>query len=180
MEQDNKPDAVTAVRRRFKPTSVERCAAPLISKAMGKRPALGWQLKRDWHQIVGESLSRCCYPSRLRGTQANPSETLVLLVLPAWAAEIQHHSEVILEKIAVYAGYRAIQRLHLQHTHTIPNPLKKHAELIPPPAAELPAPIAAQVGDIEHEALKSRLLSLARYVYAPPPQPNKPNNKNRP
>lgn len=165
MEQDKKPEATQTIRR-YRATAIERCVAPLLSRAMGKRPALEWQLKRDWHQIVGESLSRCCYPSRLRGTQANPSESLVLLVLPAWAAEIQHHSEVILEKIAVYAGYRAVQRLHLQHTHTIPNPIKKHTPPIPPPPADLPAPLAAQVEHIPHDALRSQLLSLARYIYS--------------
>jgi hypothetical protein len=152
--------------------SIDRCVNPLLSKAMGKRPALEWQLKRDWHLIVGDSLSRCCFPSRLRGPQANPSESLTLLVLPAWAAEIQHHSEVILEKIAVYAGFRAVERLHLQHTHRIPSLKKTVEHHVPPPEAQLPQTVAERMQYIDSPDLKARLASLARYVYRQDQKPS--------
>jgi len=80
----------------------------------------------NWSAIVGQELAQHTMPERL-----DSNGTLRLRVDGPLATELQHREPEILEKIATYFGYRAVQRLSLIH-----GPLEKKA---PPPQ---PTPVA--------------------------------------
>lgn len=90
---------------------LEKVTAPAIRKQ-------GWQkaqLMVAWPEIVGPEIARKCKPKQLTFPKGQKTGgTLTLRVHGAYAPEIQHLESFLLEKIAVYLGYRAIDRIRLE------------------------------------------------------------------
>jgi hypothetical protein len=76
----------------------------------------------NWPAIVGEELARHTSPERLGG-----DGTLRLRVDGPLATEIKHMEPQILERIAGYFGYRAVNRLALIQAPLEKPPLEKPA-----------------------------------------------------
>ncbi len=86
--------------------------APVIRK----HGSLKARIFSYWPEIVGTEIAAKCRPKDLSfPPQRKDKGKLTLLVQPGFALELQHSEPLILEKLAVYIGYRAIETIRLVH-----------------------------------------------------------------
>lgn len=121
-----------------------------------------------WPEIVGESLAKRCAPARIDwpSRRAGPGErpepaTLVVRVESAFALELQHMAEVVLERINAHLGWRCIGKLSLRQ-----GPLPRPARPVPPrPLTEGEARhLADRLAAVEDPGLKDALARLGEGV----------------
>lgn len=91
---------------------VENCAAKCIKKEVSK---IEIRLLLNWKDIVGSEISKVSEPEKVIFRQNSNSGTLYLLVTnSSMALQIQHLSLLIIEKIAVFFGYKAIYDIKIK------------------------------------------------------------------
>ncbi|MBM3619024.1 MAG: DUF721 domain-containing protein [Alphaproteobacteria bacterium] len=126
-------------KRRFSlfPTTLQKAAEIATRPAFKKYGIVQARLTTDWLNIVGPVLAQKALPTRIQFAKGRKDGgTLFLDVATGWALEIQHLEPVILEKIATYFGYRAVERIHITQR---PLPMQNEKAK----AAPTPAPLSA-------------------------------------
>ncbi len=91
----------------------------VLKPALAEHGVATSQLITRWPDIAGEELSAFTRPLRLnwpRVPEGAPKTgaTLVLLVEPAFALDVQHAVPLILERINALYGWRAVEKLALR------------------------------------------------------------------
>ena len=155
----NKPGPSSA-----KPLSV--LLSDVFSDAYAKQGFAARELVTRWAEIIGSDLSAHCEPLKIqwpRPVEGQPQEpaTLVLRVEGPMALEIQHASDVILERVNRFFGWSAVGRLALRQ-----GPLSRKPRPRPSPA---PDPrqveqIAQTLTTVEDEALRTALARLGASI----------------
>ncbi len=116
----------------------------------------------NWPAIVGADLARHCMPERLGG-----DGTLRLRVDGPLATELKHLEPQILQRIASYFGYRAVNRLSL-----IQGPLEKPQVEKSKPARVLDSDSAKTLADTvrgtRNAEVKRALARLGEAVLSQP------------
>ena len=119
-----------------------------------------------WAEIAGTEVARHSEPLKMqwpRPVEGQPQEpaTLVLRVEGPAALEIQHKSDVILERVNRFFGWSAVGRLALRQA-----PLSRR-ERPPPqraPDAEAVAEVAETLSAVEDEELRAALARLGAAI----------------
>ncbi len=118
------------------------------------------KLKMHWPEIVGEEISKYCFPEKLTGAASN--RTLTLKVVPAAAPIIQHQSEIILSRVKISLG-GAITRIKI-----LQGPLNPYSPPVKRTTRNLTSneieEIATSVSGIEDLKLRSALQKLGEAV----------------
>ncbi|GEM_PF-3207299 len=146
-------------QRRYKrERSLYDLVKPALKTSEQKRGFGSDAILRNWPQIVGEELAAMCVPQKISGQMQRRS--LTVWCDPAFATQLHYQSEMILEKITTYVGYRAVDQLIIRQ-HVLP---EKEPPLppLPPLSAEQEAEITALTAQVEDAELKERLASVAR------------------
>ena len=139
-----------------------------LGDAFAKQGFASVELVTRWPQIVGAEIAAHSQPEKIqwprtpqaRNAQArNAPEpgTLLLRVEGPAALEIQHLSDVILERVNQFFGWQAVDAVRLRQA-----PLSRRAESRPPPAPDPAAMmrIAADLPEIKDEKLRQALARL--------------------
>ena len=115
------------------PKTLSKCVEQLTRPALKTQGLAGSRIITEWKSIVGEKLSSHSQPQKLSFPAGKKSDgTLAIAVENGFAPELQHLQPMILERLAVYFGYRAVSRITISHTYVpeskkIPKkPLKKN------------------------------------------------------
>jgi hypothetical protein len=126
-----------------------------------------------WEEIVGERLARVCEPVKLqwpaRAPKAAPGHgpepaSLVVRVESGFAIELQHLSALVLERVNMHLGWKAVGRILIrQGPIGLSRPPKRHKP-VPDQAAKDEA--EKQARGIEDEALREALARLGAQVIA--------------
>lgn len=94
---------------------VEELAKPVFKK----HGFAETKLLMAWNEIVGSALAQVTTPEKLQfHGEGRKSGTLYIRVLSGWALEIQHMEPQILDRIATYIGYRAVEKLRITQSAT--------------------------------------------------------------
>jgi hypothetical protein len=154
-----KPGPVTA-----KPLSV--LLNDVFSDAFAKQGFAARELVTRWAEIAGNDIAAHAEPLKMqwpRPVEGQPQEpaTLVLRVDGPMALEIQHRSDVILERVNRFFGWHAVGRIALRQA-----PLSRRDRR---PAPRPPDPIAVKkvaetLSAVEDEALKEALARLGAAI----------------
>ncbi|NIA71586.1 DUF721 domain-containing protein [Pelagibius litoralis] len=154
-------------KRRSSLRALSASLSGVTKRAFARRGLSGGELARQWPTIVGADLASQCQPRKLRfpkpGEAVNGA--LTLRVAPAWALEIQHLENVLLDRINGFFGYRAVARLILQQG---PLSVKENrGRAAAKAAAALPLPpadsqLTAKLSTVEDPDLRSALERLGR------------------
>ncbi len=155
----NKPGPISA-----KPLSV--LLSDVFSDAYAKQGFAARELVTRWAEIAGPEISAHSEPLKIqwpRPVEGQPQEpaTLVLRVEGPMALEIQHASDVILQRVNRYFGWSAVGRLALRQA-----PLSRRGRP-PPPRAPDPkavAEVAGTLSAVEDEALRAALARLGASI----------------
>jgi hypothetical protein len=140
-------------------------AAGFLADTFKRQGFASTELVTRWTEIVGPEIAAHAEPVKMqwqRAAEGEPTEpgTLVLRVEGPAAIEIQHLSNVILERVNRFFGWQAVGRLALRQA-----PLKNRAAPARPKAdAEAAARVAATLGGVEDETLRMALGRLGAAI----------------
>ena len=155
----NKPGRSSA-----KPLSL--LLSDVFSEAYAKQGFAARELVTRWAEIAGADVAAHSEPLKLqwpRPVEGQPQEpaTLVLRVEGPMALEIQHKSDVILERVNRFLGWSAVGRLALRQA-----PLSRRDRPKPPspPDPEAVARIAETLDAVEDEQLRAALARLGAAI----------------
>jgi hypothetical protein len=154
-----KPGPISA-----KPLSV--LLGDVFSDAYAKQGFAARELVTRWAEIAGPEIAahseplKIQWPRPVEGQVQEPA-TLVLRVEGPMALEIQHESDVILQRVNRFFGWSAVGRLALRQA-----PLSRRA---PPPRPRAPdaqsvAKVAETLSAIEDEELRAALARLGASI----------------
>ncbi len=155
----SKPGPITA-----KPLSV--LLSDVFSDAYAKQGFAARELVTRWAEIAGPEIAAHSEPLKIqwpRPVEGQPQEpaTLVLRVEGPMALEIQHASDVILQRVNRYFGWSAVGRIALRQA-----PLSRRQ---PPTASRAPDPksvakVAESLSSVEDEELRAALARLGASI----------------
>ncbi len=155
----SKPGPISA-----KPLSL--LLSDVFSDAYAKQGFAARELVTRWAEIAGPEIAAHSEPLKMqwpRPVEGHPQEpaTLVLRVEGPMALEIQHKSDVILERVNRFFGWSAVGRLALRQAplsrRSRPQPLRA-----PDPTAV--AKVAETLSAIEDEELRAALARLGASI----------------
>ena len=154
-----KPGAIFA-----KPLSV--LLSDVFSDAYAKQGFAARELVTRWAEIIGPEFSAHCEPLKLQWPrpvegQTQEPATLMLRVEGPMALEIQHASDVILQRVNRFFGWSAVGRLALRQ-----GPLSRRPRPRPslaPDAGEVEQ-IAKTLSSVEDDGLRAALARLGASI----------------
>src|SRR6202521_459109 len=154
-----KPGPISA-----KPLSV--LLSDVFSDAYARQGFAARELVTRWAEIAGPEISAHSEPLKIqwpRPVEGQPQEpaTLVLRVEGPMALEIQHGSDVILQRVNRFFGWSAVGRLALRQA-----PLSRRNALKAPRAPDVNpvAKVAETLSSVEDEELRAALARLGASI----------------
>lgn len=139
------------------PKPIAGCIEPLTRPVLKAKGLAGSRILTEWNAIVGEALSQHCIPEKLTFPPGKKvGGTLAIAVENGFAPQLQHMQPVMLERLATYFGYKAVERITISHTYVPATPRK-----MPAAAAVLSAESANLADGVEDDELRAALQSLA-------------------
>jgi hypothetical protein len=149
--------------------SYPRPLADVLHKTLGdafaRQGFASTELVTRWSEIAGAEIAAHSQPEKIhwpRPAPGRPAEpgTLVLRVEGPTAVEIQHLSNVILDRVNRYFGWQAVAALRLRQA-----PLgRKGRPPRPAPDRERVARVAATLGGVDNEKLRDALARLGAAI----------------
>jgi hypothetical protein len=154
-----KPGPITA-----KPLSV--LLGDVFSDAYAKQGFAARELVTRWAEIAGKDIAAHSEPLKMqwpRPVEGQPQEpaTLVLRVEGPMALEIQHSSDVILERVNRFFGWSAVGRLALRQA---PLSRRDHPKPSSAPDPQAVAEVAKTLSSVEDEELRAALARLGASI----------------
>src|SRR3978361_1924973 len=154
-----KPGPISA-----KPLSV--LLSDVFSDAYAKQGFAARELVTRWAEIAGSEVAAHSEPLKIqwpRPVEGQPTEpaTLVLRVEGPMALEIQHSSDVILQRVNRFFGWSAVGRLALRQA---PLSRRDSARSSRAPDAQAVAKVAETLSSIEDEELRAALARLGASI----------------
>ena len=138
----------------------------VFAEAYAKQGFAARELVTRWAQIAGPEIAAHAEPLKMqwpRPVEGQPQEpaTLVLRVEGPAALEIQHKSDVILERVNRFFGWSAVGRLALRQA-----PLSRRDRPAPPrpPDAKAVDDVAQTLSAVEDEELRAALARLGASI----------------
>jgi hypothetical protein len=155
----NKPGPIFA-----KPLSV--LVGPVLKDAFAKQGFASRELITRWPDIVGAHVGANSEPMKIQwvrpvGDQPPEPATLVLRVNGPMALEIQHTSDVIIERVNRFFGWNAIGRIALRQA---PLTGRSPRKTVKPPDEAAVAKIASSLAVVEDDNLRAALARLGASI----------------
>ena len=155
----SKPGPITA-----KPLST--LLGGVFSDVFARQGFASRELVTRWAEIAGPEIARHSEPLKMqwpRPVEGEPQApaTLVLRVEGPMALEIQHMSDVILQRVNRFLGWNAVGKLALRQA-PLSQPLTRKA--VPAPDATVVAQVAETLGPIEDDDLRAALARLGAAI----------------
>jgi hypothetical protein len=154
-----KPGPISA-----KPLSV--LLSDVFSDAYAKQGFAARELVTRWAEIAGKDIAAHSEPMKIQWPrpvegQAQEPATLVLRVEGPAALEIQHESDVILQRVNRFFGWSAVGRLALRQAPLLRRDPPKRPSA---PDAQSVAKVAETLSAIEDEQLRAALARLGASI----------------
>jgi hypothetical protein len=143
-------------RRSTGARSVSDIAAKLGGAALRRHGFVQDRLVSQWDQLVGPNFSSMSLPVKL-GFPPNQKRggTLTVRIEGPLATQFAHVQDVILERLNVFFGYRAVERIRLVQGD-VP---RREPRVAQRPASTMPPPL--EVAQLADGPLKAALIQLA-------------------
>lgn len=149
-----------------------RALGPSVQKVtkafLGKRCLAEATLLAEWPSVIGAELARVCRPRRLSfpNRRERREGTLVLRVQAAEATRLAHLEPVLIDRVNMFFGYKAVARLHFEHARLpgqTPEGGRRPRELSGDETKAIERNVAQAVDDAE---LRDALSRLGRTIRA--------------
>lgn len=86
----------------------------VVRKSIGKGNKVVSELIINWHKIAGSEISESSYPTNIYSSKEKGKQVNILYVNVTSSAiglKISYSQEVMAEKIAIYFGYRVVDKI---------------------------------------------------------------------
>jgi hypothetical protein len=138
----------------------------VFSDAYARQGFAARELVTRWPEIAGKDIADHAEPMKMqwpRPVEGQPQEpaTLVLRVEGPMALEIQHRSDVILERVNRFFGWHAVGRIALRQA---PLSRRNRRPAPRPPDPTAVKKVAETLSAVEDEALKDALARLGAAI----------------
>ena len=141
------------------PKTLSQCVEKIARPALKASGLAGGRIISEWGSIVGEALASHCLPHKLVFPVGKKTDgTLYIAVENGFALALQHSQNLIIERLAVYFGYRAVAKVNICHSYS-KEPTKITKKPIYKNLSEDSLKLIAQVHD---EELRAALASMAK------------------
>lgn len=90
----------------------------LLRKVIGKKNKVLAEIIINWNKIVGAEISAHASPIKIYTIREKSQELNVLLIHTASSAiglKLSYQQEIIIERIAIYFGHKAIHRIKIKN-----------------------------------------------------------------
>jgi hypothetical protein len=146
--------------------SLRELAGPCLSRSLARQGFAATEVVTRWPEIAGNEIAAHAQPIKIRWSRsagADEPGTLVLRVDGPIAIEIQHLTDVILERVNRFFGWRAIGTVALRQAPFAP---RRGTSIPAPPDANACARIAATLTGIAGDELRQALGRLGAAIHA--------------
>jgi hypothetical protein len=154
--------------------TASRALNSLAKKLIGKKGFTEIDILLNWEDIIGEELSTEITPMKINFKRGEKTNGILQLATKsgAYALEIQHRENIIIDKINSYFGYKAVSGIKIiQNSAYASNNYESHYDYINQNKEELPElsfeeekNIRNITCDIENEHLRKILEKLGKKV----------------
>jgi len=139
--------------------TLKSCVDPVVRPVLKTQGVAASKLIVEWEAIVGKEMAAYTLPIKLTfAKDKNAQGNLTLACDGAHALTLQHMLPVIIERIACYFGYKAVERISIEQRPITQVPVQK-TSLRKQAAKTVDTACIAEVEDAE---LKSALSELAK------------------
>lgn len=146
------------------PKTLSKCVEDITRPALRTQGLAGSRIISEWRAIVGEKLASRSLPQKLSFPAGKKTGgTLSIAVENGFATELQHIQQMIIERLAVYFGYRAVARITISHSYQ-PEQKKPAAK---PLSKNLNKDCLKLTEQVEDEELRAALASIAKHLAKP-------------
>ena len=153
-------------------TKISDDITDMTQKLLGSRGFIEIDILKNWDKIVGNELSQNTLPQKIDFKKGMREEGTLYLITSsgAFALEIAHRQELIIEKINTYFGYKAVSQIKIMQTGEIPlkeeqaKPADIEKKILVSEAEQ--NYIDTITSSIKDTELKDRLASLAKSIFA--------------
>lgn len=123
------------------------------------------RIASDWHMIVGSELGNWTKPVKITFSRSNKDGggSLTMEVYEGRAAEIQYLIPDMIERIAVYFGYRLVEQIKMKQVSMAIQPVNNQPERRL--GAEEQEKINNMLAGIKDDGLNSALKSFLTTIY---------------
>jgi hypothetical protein len=157
-----------ATNKRVGSRQLNQVVQGITSKVYGKYGFLNGTIIKDWEKIVGSEYVHSIYPEKITFSagKRNHGTLIVKASSHSTALIFQHIHSYIIDRINMYYGYRAIDKIkvivgkidiNLQNTEK-----PKEIDI----SEEKEKSIETLIGNIDNQDLKDSLKRLGRVIYA--------------
>ncbi len=96
-------------------TKVSEGITSMVQKLLGSHGLTEIDILKNWEKIVGSDLAKMSVPQRIDFKKNERSDGTLFLVTSsgAFALEIGHRTNMIIEKINTYFGYKAVSKIKI-------------------------------------------------------------------
>jgi hypothetical protein len=116
----NAPTKPTYRKRRLFPRTLDEVVKTSTKPLMDDNGNFTIKLMRDWGNIVGHDAAKYMQPKKVIFPKTETTGGILHLdVSPEIAPELQYRLEAVMEQIARYTGFKAIERIILHPTHNL-------------------------------------------------------------
>lgn len=121
-------------------------------------------LVKNWQEIIGKKYSEFCYPKSINlGKEKGATGKLTVGVYnSAVGFFLENNSELIIERIACFYGYKAISKIIIKQEPRIVN-IDKVREIVLPKAQE--DFLQERIAEIEDQDLAATLRQLGKEIF---------------
>jgi len=126
-----------------------------------------FKILSNWPHIVGEFLAQHCTPKGLQfpSNQTVKGVLLIEVENPGFSLELQASERIIVQKIATFFGYQAIDKIRVEISRTRKKTVKLEPDdivLKQTVSFEQEEDILSNLGNIEDDLLRDMLASIAQ------------------
>jgi len=152
--------------RQFSAKPLSVMLSDVFSDAYAKQGFAARELVTRWAEIAGPEIAMYSQPLKMQWPrpvegQSQEPATLVLRVEGPMALEIQHASDVILQRVNRFFGWSAVGRLALRQA---PLSRRDRPQVSRAPDAKAVAKVAESLSAVEDEELRAALARLGASI----------------
>ena len=157
------PENPTKRRYSLFSKSLKSCIDPLVRPVFKAQGLAASKLIAEWEQLVGKELARHTLPLKLTfARDKNHGGTLTVSCTGAYAVTLQHMQPILIERIASYFGYKAVERILIEQ-----RPMEAVAPAKRSVAKKGKNVDTSSIADVEDPELREALSALAKTFATP-------------
>ena len=153
----------------FGPRSVSEIVGKVLEPVIARRAGMTLDLINAWSEIAGEEFAKTTRPEKInwprRANEDDPFKPAVLVVACENSAALffQHEHPAILERINIFFGFEAVDRITIVQKAVVSADKKKPKDKIPVTSMDEER-LAIILDEIDDPVLKETLTKLGRGV----------------